>query len=90
MHACVGACTCARARCRTFTKKTNFIRFHHGGLYEENDETLSHISCTGLRGGKYADVSNAAALRDLSKMYITYVPGLQDGTEVPKLLTRDV
>jgi hypothetical protein len=47
-------------------------------------------SCTGLRGGKYADVSNAAALRDLSKMYITYVPGLQDGTEVPKQLTRDV
>ena len=33
---------------------------------------------TGLRRGKYADVSNAAALRDLSKMYITYVPGLQD------------
>lgn len=36
---------------------------------------------TGVRGGKYADVNNASALRDLSKMYISYVPGLQESAK---------
>ena len=38
----------------------------------------SNYASAGVRGGKYADVNNASALRDLSKMYITFVPGLQD------------
>ena len=35
-----------------------------------------------MRGGKRAETSNLAALRGLSKMYITYVPGLQDSDRV--------